>query len=208
MARFWGSQLSGLPEAPGARLAVPVDGVAVHQYIAEKSDAAIPDSVPAGLSLAAVVNDSPDAWEGEVRVMYPAVQRVIALPSVAARAVRCSLAAGQYSVRAGATLFGLQWLRAIRIDLAYATAELTGMEYENGILAMEFIASSPGEAVLQLSHEPTGPLIAAGRHPVTFDWDPKKSARARDHSGRGCEDRTRADRSGNRRAAGHGILRP
>jgi len=56
--------------------------------------------------------------------------------------------------------------------MIYATAELTDMEYENGILAMEFIAPSAGEVVLQLSHEPTGPLIAAGR-PSVFDWDPK-----------------------------------
>jgi hypothetical protein len=61
--------------------------------------------------------------------------------------------------------------------LVYATSELTDMEYENGILAMEFIAASPGEVVLQLSHEPTGPLVAAG-HPVIFDWD-AKTLRAR-----------------------------
>jgi len=51
------------------------------------------------------------------------------------------------------------------------------MEYENGILAMEFVAPAAGEAVLQLSHEPPGPLIAAGR-PTVFDWD-AKTQRAR-----------------------------
>jgi hypothetical protein len=54
--------------------------------------------------------------------------------------------------------------------LVYATAELTLMEYENGILAMEFTAPSAGEVVLQLSQEPTGPYLAGG-HPVSFDWD-------------------------------------
>jgi len=46
------------------------------------------------------------------------------------------------------------------------------MEYENGVLAMEFIAPKPGQAVLQLSHEPAGPLLAGGR-PTVFDWDTK-----------------------------------
>ena len=55
--------------------------------------------------------------------------------------------------------------------LVYATAELTAMEYENGILAMEFFAPSGGEAILQLSREPlSGPFVAGGR-PLPFDWD-------------------------------------
>jgi hypothetical protein len=51
------------------------------------------------------------------------------------------------------------------------------MEYENGILAMEFAAPSEGEVVLQLSQEPTGPLVAGGK-PSKFDWD-DKNMRAR-----------------------------
>ncbi len=166
LARFWGSQLSALAESPGARLSVPVEGVSVHQYIADKN----PD-LPGGLSLATVINDSPTAWKGEVRVMYPALQRAIALPSVSLARydllwlpVNVPLAAG--SLCAGCTGF------APGDHVAYATAELTGMEYENGILAMEFVAPAAGEVVLQLSHEPPGPLIAAG-HPSVFDWDPK-----------------------------------
>ena len=54
--------------------------------------------------------------------------------------------------------------------LVYATAEMTAMEYENGIIAMEFTAPSAGEVVLQLDHEPSGPLVAGGR-PTSFDWD-------------------------------------
>jgi hypothetical protein len=56
--------------------------------------------------------------------------------------------------------------------LAYATAELTAMEYENGILAMEFYAPFAGEAVLQMSRQPTGPLVAGGKL-LPFDWDDK-----------------------------------
>lgn len=177
LARFWGAQLTSLPESPGARLSVPVDSVTVHQYIAEKSGATAPaDAVPSGLSLVSVVNDSSDPWKGEVRAMYPAMQRAIALPSVAVAPydvlwlpVNVPFAAS--SLCSGCTGF------APSDHLAYATAELTGMEYENGILALEFIAPSAGEAVLQLSHEPTGPLVAGG-HPTMFDWD-AKNLRAR-----------------------------
>jgi hypothetical protein len=161
LARFWGSALSALPESPGARLSVPVESVSVHQYIAEK----------AGLSVASVTNDSTDAWKGELRVMYPAMQRPIILPDVAVAPhdvlwlpVNVPLSAGPLC--SGCTGF------APPDHLIYATAELTDMEYENGVLALEFIAASPGEAILQLSHEPAGPLVAAGR-PTVFDWDPK-----------------------------------
>ncbi|HEU5020268.1 MAG TPA: hypothetical protein VFT60_00210, partial [Bryobacteraceae bacterium] len=39
MARFWGPRLTALPESLGARLATPVEGVTVHQYIAPKTGA-------------------------------------------------------------------------------------------------------------------------------------------------------------------------
>jgi hypothetical protein len=55
-------------------------------------------------------------------------------------------------------------------NIVYATAELLSIEFENGILAMEFFAPEPGEVVLQLARRPTGPFLAAG-HPTDFDWD-------------------------------------
>jgi len=61
--------------------------------------------------------------------------------------------------------------------VVYATAELLTMEFENGILAMEFAAPEPGEVVLQLAREPVGPYLAAGK-PTKFDWD-EKTLRAR-----------------------------
>jgi hypothetical protein len=176
LARFWGAHLSGLPEAPGARLAVPVEGVSVHQYIADKASSTILSVAPAGLSLASVINDSPDAWTGEVRVMYPALQRPIALPTVSVAAYNVLWLPVNVPLMAGPLCTGCAGF-APTDHLAYATAELTDMEYENGVLAMEFIAPSAGEVVLQFSHEPTGPLIAAG-HPVVFDWD-AKTQRAR-----------------------------
>jgi hypothetical protein len=61
--------------------------------------------------------------------------------------------------------------------IVYATAELTGIEFENGILAMEFSAPESGEVVLQLARKPIGPYLAAGK-PMDFDWD-DRTLRAR-----------------------------
>jgi hypothetical protein len=171
LARFWGSQLSVLPESPGARLAVPAESVAVHQYIADKGSASVVEVAPPGLSLTSVVNDSPNAWKGELRVMYPAAQRPIALPAITVAPYDVQWLPVNIPLGAGPMCAGCAGF-APSDHLIYATAELTAMEYENGILAMEFNAPSEGETVLQLSHEPTGPLVAGG-HPVVFDWDPK-----------------------------------
>jgi hypothetical protein len=56
--------------------------------------------------------------------------------------------------------------------IAYATAELQTVEFENGILAMEFAAPKGGEVVLQLSRQPSGPYLAGGK-PLDFEWDDK-----------------------------------
>ncbi|MDR3704108.1 MAG: beta-galactosidase [Candidatus Sulfopaludibacter sp.] len=56
--------------------------------------------------------------------------------------------------------------------IVYATAELLSIEYENGILAMEFAAPADAEAILQLERQPVGPYLAAGK-PADFDWDDK-----------------------------------
>jgi hypothetical protein len=62
-------------------------------------------------------------------------------------------------------------------QIVYATAELDSIEYENGILAMEFSAPEAGEAILQLARRPVGPYLAGGK-PVEFEWD-DKTLRAR-----------------------------
>ncbi len=43
---------------------------------------------------------------------------------------------------------------------------------------MEFAAPSGGEVLLQLSREPSGPLVAGGKHRPAFDWD-EQAQRAR-----------------------------
>ena len=166
LTRFWGAQFATLTESPGARLSAPADNVSVHQFASEKT----------GTSVAAVHNESPTQWTGEVRVMYSVLMRVIGLPAVAVQPYEALWLPVDIPLAAGPLCSGCSAF-APSDHLIYATAELTDMEYENGILAMEFVAPAAGEAVLQLSHEPPGPLIAAGR-PTVFDWD-AKTQRAR-----------------------------
>jgi hypothetical protein len=61
--------------------------------------------------------------------------------------------------------------------IIYATAELLSIEFENGILAMEFAAPQAAEVVLQFARKPVGPYLAGGK-PTEFDWD-DKTLRAR-----------------------------
>jgi hypothetical protein len=171
VARFWGAALSAMPESPGARPTLAVDGISVHQYIVDKSS-----SSPPGLSLVSVVNDSSDAWKGEIGVMYPALQRPVALPAISVSAHDVIWLPVNIPLTTSTLCPGCNGF-APSDRLFYATAELTDMEYENGVLAMEFMTKSPSEVVLQLSHEPTGPLVAGG-HPAVFDWD-EKTSRAR-----------------------------
>lgn len=166
LARYWGATFSQMPESAGARLSVPVDGISIRQFTADK-----PVTAAGGPSLVAVVNDTADTWNGEVRVMYPAMQRPILVAGVGVKPHDVVWLPVNVPLTRSANCAGCDGF-APTDHLAYATAELTGMEYENGVLAMEFIARSAGEAVLQLSHEPPGPLIA-GAHPTVFDWDPK-----------------------------------
>ena len=123
-----------------------------------------------------VVNRSGAAWRGELKVWYAAAKHIIALPEVEVPAggavwlpVNVSLAGGVLC-RDCSGLAGAE-------HIVYATAELQSLEFENGILAMEFSAEAPGEVVLQLSRQPVGPYLAAGR-PAQFDFD-EKTLRAR-----------------------------
>jgi hypothetical protein len=160
---YWGKSFSSLHETPGASVkiapgAAPAAGIAVRQFVAEN-----------GVSLVSVANKSAQAWTGDLRILYPAAKRAIGLPAVSVPAhddlwipVNVPLTASPLCKDCSA-FAGMD-------HLVYATAELTAVEYENGILAMEFFAPSAGEAILQLSHEPSGPFMAGGR-PTAFDWD-------------------------------------
>ena len=129
----------------------------------------------AAASVVSIVNASAQPFTGDLRAWDRMGRRAILLPHV--------------QVPAGDSL----WL-PIELPLAgglcqecsafangeyivYATAELQVVEFENGILAMEFAAPNAGEVVVQLSRRPSGPFLAGGK-PTDFDWD-EKTLRAR-----------------------------
>jgi hypothetical protein len=166
ISMYWSRIFSSLHEAPGAGVSVTgaktapeATGPAVRQFVGD----------PGGISVVSIMNKSARAWTGDLKVLYPAAKRPIVLPGVSVPPhdalwlpVNLPLTAGPLCKDCSAFA---------NVDhLVYATAELTSMEYENGILAMEFAAPSAGEAILQLSREPSGPLVAGGK-PAGFDWD-------------------------------------
>ncbi len=140
---------------------------------------------PAGLSAAqivsraasavSIVNQGAKPYAGGVRVYDPVLRRSFEIPSVQVPQgealwlpVHVSLTAPL--CRSCAGLGDAE-------HIVYATAELQALEYENGILAMEFAAPVKSEVVLQLARKPAGPYLAAG-HPTEFDYD-EKTLRAR-----------------------------
>ncbi len=164
LSLYWSKTFPMLHPQPGA--GVRITGTAPHQPTPSVRQFANGN----GASLVSVVNKSARPWTGDLKVFYGAAKREIAIPvAVAARdalwlPVNVPLTAGPLCKDCSA--FG-------NADhLIYSTAEMTDMEYENGILAMEFSAPSGGEVLLQLSREPYGPLVAGGR-PADFDWDPQ-----------------------------------
>ena len=135
-------------------------GVVVSQLIPREGN---------GPSAVSVTNTGDGPYEGELRVHLPRLNRNITLPRVTVPSH------GALWMPVGVPLSDPRLCRncsafANSEYIAYATAELHYLEYENGILAMEFAAPHPGEVVLQLTRQPHGPFLAAG-HPAEFDWD-------------------------------------
>jgi hypothetical protein len=165
--RYWGAALPAMRPTFTVRPVTGVlpAGVLAHQLVAAD-----------GASALSIINQSSAEYAGALRVFYPPAKRRIALPQV-------RLAPGEALwLPVHIPLTGADFCRdcsgfANRDHIIYATAELNLVEYENGILAMEFAAPRAGEVVLQLSQEPSGPLLAAGK-PTSFDWD-DKTLRAR-----------------------------
>jgi hypothetical protein len=124
-----------------------------------------------GPSVVSVINTSGRPFHGDLRVHDSAGRRRIVIPEV-------NLPAGEalwlpvHVPLAGGGLCKDCWGFSNLDHVVYATAELAEMQFENGILAMEFAAPTKGEVVVQLSRRPSGPLLAAGRL-TEFDWDDK-----------------------------------
>jgi hypothetical protein len=143
-------------------------------------------ALPAGVTAAELVSPAASAisitntgtkpFHDDVRVREPESKRTLAIPGV-------SVAPGEslwlpLGVSIGPDGLCRECTNFSGVEqIVYATAELVSIEFENGILAMEFAAPEPGEVVLQLARQPVGPFLAAGA-PTEFDWD-DKTLRAR-----------------------------
>jgi hypothetical protein len=128
------------------------------------------------ISAVVISNNSPQAFHDELRVFEPVSKKTLVIPSVSVPAgeslwLPVSVSMGQNGLCRECSHF------SNAESIAYATAELLSIEYENGILAMEFSAPEAGEVILQLERQPVGPFLAGGK-PSKFEWD-ESSLRAR-----------------------------
>lgn len=138
-------------------------------------------SLPAGVTASqaispmasgvAIDNRGATPFRGELRVVEPLSRRTLVVPGVALPPgeslwLPLGVSLGPGGLCRDCSSFSSQE------RIVYATAELLAVEFENGILALEFAAPVAGEAVLQLAREPIGPLLASGK-PTEFDWDEK-----------------------------------
>jgi len=156
LLRHWGSTIPALqPISPPPSEKLPAGVTAI-------------ELVSPGASAVSIVNRSAQPFHGELRVFEPASKRTITIPAAAPAGESVWLPLSISLAPDGLCRECSNFSAAER--LVYATAELLSIEYENGILAMEFAAPEAGEAVLQLERKPVGPLLAAGA-PVDYDWD-------------------------------------
>jgi len=164
LSLYWNKTFPGLHVVSGAGIVVNGTGMpaspgpGVRQFAAEN-----------GVSVVSVVNKSARAWTGDLRVLELPAKQMMNVPVVSVPAHDALWLPVNVPLRAGPLCKDCSAF-ANSDHLVYATAELTTMEYENGILAMEFAAPTQGEAILQLSREPSGPLVAGGKL-SEFDWD-------------------------------------
>jgi len=126
-------------------------------------------SAPA--SAVSITNRSANAFHDDLRVVEPVSKRTLTIPNVTVPAGESLWLPLNVSIGPGGLCHDCAVFSAAE-HIIYATAELLSIEYENGILAMEFAAPEEGEAILQLAREPVGPFLAAGK-PTQFDWDDK-----------------------------------
>ncbi len=158
LTRYWGHLGTKLRPVAGSQPRIPVATLGVHQF-----------ETAGGAAFVSVVNSARAPWTGDLRVSYSAARRFLALPGVTVPPLDSLRLPVNIPLMAGPLCRDCSAF-ATPDHLIYATAELSTMEYENGILAMEFYAPTPGEALLQLSREPSGPLVAGGK-PAPFVWD-------------------------------------
>ena len=119
-------------------------------------------------SAISVTNVSRKLFHDDLRVAEPLTKRTLVIQSASVGPEESMWLPVSVSLGPDGLCRGCNFAPAENV--VYATAELLSIEYENGILAMEFFAPEPGEVILQLARRPTGPFLAAGK-PTDFDWD-------------------------------------
>jgi hypothetical protein len=159
LSRYWGEAAAASGAEPGAAARIPLASIGVEQFQSRK-----------GASLVTVSNAGPRPWTGDLKATGHARKSVV-MPSVSVPARDTVWLPVNIPLMAGPLCKDCTAFATVD-HLVYATAELTAMEYENGVLAMEFSAPDGGEALLQLSREPSGPYVAGGK-PGQADWDEK-----------------------------------
>jgi len=158
---FPGLRSAAIPKSTGGKLPEGVTVAEVHSATA---------------SAVSIVNRGAQPFHDDLRVFEPAARRDMTIPGVTVPAgqslwLPLDVSLGQKSLCRECSNFSPD------AHVVYATAELLAIEYENGILAMEFAAPEPAEVILQLDRKPLGPFLAAGK-PSQYDWD-DKTLRAR-----------------------------
>ena len=155
----------------------------LHPVVMPKPAAGkFPDGVTAseltspGVSAVSITNRGKPPFHDELRVFEPISRRTLIVPEVTVPAgqslwLPLDVSLGPMGLCHECTQF------AEEERIVYATAELLTIEFENGILAMEFAAPVAGEMILQLERKPVGPYLALGK-PTEFEWD-DKALRAR-----------------------------
>ena len=154
-----------------ARLLPEMHSAILPKPLAGKFPAGITalELVSASASAVSITNSGPSLFHDELRVYEPLSRRTLVIPSVAIAPgeslwLPISVSLGPAGLCTDCTNF------ASAENIVYATNELLSIEYENGILAMEFAAPQAGEVILQLARQPVGPFLAAGK-PTDFEWD-------------------------------------
>jgi Glycosyl hydrolases family 35 len=180
LLRSWGPLLPALqptapPKVPSGKLPEGVTAV---------------EMVSAPASAVSITNAGKQPFRDDLRVFDPSANRTLLIPGVQVGPgeslwLPVDVSIGPKGLCRDCSNFS----GAERI--VYATAELLAIEFENGILAMEFAAPHTGEAILQLARQPVGPFLAAGK-PTEFDWDDKTfRARLKIPAGTGAAHRVR-----------------
>jgi hypothetical protein len=143
-----------------------------------------------GVSGLNLINETDADWSGDVAAYYPPARQTMTISGVHMKKGDALFLPVNIPLADQSMCRNCQALSK-NDRIIFATTELTAVEYENGILAMEFSAPSAGEVVLQLTSEPSGPFLAGGK-PSKFDWDSgTMRARLPVPAGQGAASRTR-----------------